>query len=107
MVGVCYRPPPNQNDFIEKLEEVGEEVLFKVRTDSEIYLLGDFNICFFFQKCSSLCKKYLEFLRMFNWTQLITEATRITSNSSSLIDHILSNSCEKYVSLEKYWHWIL
>ena len=32
---------------------------------------------------------------MFNLTQLITEATRVTSSSSSLIDHILSNSCEK------------
>ena len=32
---------------------------------------------------------------MFNFTQLITEATRVTSNSSTLIDHILSNSCEK------------
>ena len=32
---------------------------------------------------------------MFNLTQLITKATRVTSNSSSLIDHILSNSCEK------------
>ena len=49
----------------------------------------------FFQKCSNLCKKYLGFLRMFNFTQLITEATRVTSNSSTLIDHILSNSCEK------------
>ena len=50
---------------------------------------------FFFQKGSNLCKKNLEFLRMFNLTQLINEATRVTSNSSSLIDHILSNSCEK------------
>ena len=63
-------------------------------TDSEIYLLGDFNICFF-QKCSNICKKYLDVLRMFNLTQLITEATRVTCSSSSLIDHILSNSCEK------------
>ena len=89
VVGACYRPP-KQNDFFEKLEEE----LFKIRTDSEIYLLGDFNICFF-QKCSNLCKKYLDVLRMFNLTQLITEATRVTSSSSSLIDHILSNSCEK------------
>ena len=39
----CYRPPPPPtNDFIEKLEEV----MFKIRTDSKIHLLGDFNICF-------------------------------------------------------------
>ena len=50
---------------------------------------------FFFQKCSNLFKKYLEVLKMFNLTQLITEATRVTCGSSSLIDHILINSCEK------------
>ena len=39
VVGACNRPP-KQNDFIEKFEEV----LFKIRSDAEIYLLGDFNI---------------------------------------------------------------
>ena len=32
---------------------------------------------------------------MFNLTQLISEATRVTENSANLIDHILSNTCEK------------
>ena len=32
---------------------------------------------------------------MFNLKQLITAATRVTSSSSSLIDQILSNCCEK------------
>ena len=45
VVGACYSPPI-------------EEVLFKIRSDAEIYLLGDFNICFF-QECSNLYKKYL------------------------------------------------
>ena len=52
LVGACYRPP-KQNDFIDKLEEL----LFKVRTDSEIYLLGDFNICFFFSKMLKFIQK--------------------------------------------------
>ena len=43
-VGACHRTP-KQTDFIEKLEEI----LFMIRSDSEIYILGDFNI-FFFQK---------------------------------------------------------
>ena len=88
VLGVCYRP---QTKWL--YWEAWREI-FKIRTDSEIYFLGDLNICFF-QKCSNLCKTYLEFLRMFNFTQLITEATRVTSNSSTLIDNILSNSCEK------------
>ena len=45
VVDACYRPQ-KQNDFIEKFEEV----LFKIRSDAEIYLFGDFNIiCFFFR----------------------------------------------------------
>ena len=50
---------------------------------------------FLFRRAQIYAKKNLEFLRMFNLTQLINEATRVTSNSSSLTDHILSNSCEK------------
>ena len=44
--------------------------------------------------CSNLYTKYLGVLRLFNLTQLISEAIRITWNSSSLIDHVLSNTCE-------------
>ena len=53
LVGACYRPP-KQNDFIDKLEEL----LFKVRTDSEIYLLDDFNICFFSKMLKFIQKVY-------------------------------------------------
>ena len=52
VVGACYRSP-KQNDLIEKLEDI----LFQIRSDSEIYILGDFNI-YFLQKSSNLFKKY-------------------------------------------------
>ena len=55
VVGVCYRPP-KQNDFIEKLEEE----MLKIRTDSEIYLFGDFNI-FFFRSAQIYAKNILDF----------------------------------------------
>ena len=48
----------------------------------------------FFQTCSNLYKQYLVVMRLFNLTQLNSEATRITWNASSLIDHVLSNTCE-------------
>ena len=89
VIGTCYRPP-KQYDFTEKLEES----LFKIRSDSEVYLLGDFNICLLHRN-SNLCKKYLSTLRMFDLKQLITDATRVTSTSSALIDHVLSNTSEK------------
>ena len=89
VIGTCYRSS-TQTDFIDKLEES----IFKLRSDSEIYLLGDFNICLVY-KDSSLCRKYISFMRMFDFNQLISEATRVTSSSSTLIDHILSNTSEK------------
>ena len=39
LIGTCCRPP-KQTDFIEL-----EESIFKIRSDSEIYLLDNFNIC--------------------------------------------------------------
>ena len=40
-------------------------------------------------------KKYLEFCKTFGLKQLIKSPTRVTPNSSTLIDHILTNTDEK------------
>ena len=97
VTGTCYRPP-KQNDFIEQLEES----LFEIRLDSELYLLGDFNICLL-RKISNLCRIYISTLRMFGLKQLTTDATRVTSgiSSSTLIDQISSNTSENIVNLEQ------
>ena len=79
-----------QSDFIEKLEES----LFKIISDSELYLLGGFNICLL-RKTSNLCNTYLSTLMVFGLKQLITDATKVATLSSALIDHILSNTSEK------------
>ena len=43
---------------------------------------------------SQLCKRYKEFCAFFSLHQLIKVPTRITSQSATLIDHILTNSPE-------------
>ena len=78
--------------------------------DNEIYLLGDFNINLLqngnyilnrkgLAACQgpvhTLINKYQEFCQVFSLKQLITYPTRVTCNTSSLIDHILTNSAEK------------
>ena len=78
--------------------------------DNEIYLLGDFNISLLQNRnyilnrkgmtaCQrpvhTLINKYQEFCQIFSLKQLITCPTRVTCNTSSLIDHILTNSTEK------------
>ena len=78
--------------------------------DNEIYLLGDFNINLLqnvnyilnrkgMAACQetvhTLINKFQEFCQIFSLKQLITCPTRITCNTSSLIDDILTNSSEK------------
>ena len=65
-----------------------------LRSDCEIFILGDFNICWS-QRSSSILKLYTNLLKLFDLEQIIAEPTRITPTSSSLIDHILCNNKEK------------
>ena len=40
-------------------------------------------------------KSYKQFISLFNLTQIITDPTRVTNCSSTLIDHICFSDCEK------------
>ena len=106
IVGIFYRPP-DQYSFLEKISVDFEKLNSLNR---EIYILGDINIDLlskgkyvFDQKNSlfddvnvnTLFKKYKEFCSSFGLVQLIKVATRITSESSTLIDHILTNMSGK------------
>ena len=78
--------------------------------DNEIYLLGDFEIdllqnrnCILNGKGTAACQgpvhtltnKYQEFCQILSSKQVITCSTSVTCSTSSLIDHILTNSTEK------------
>ena len=47
--------------------------------------------------CSNDAQSYLDMLTSKSFTPLITKPTRVTSNSSSIIDHILTNCMSHYV----------
>ena len=83
-----YRPP-RDNNFIEKFQSV----LDSLDHGNEIYLMGDFNICY--KQKSALYKSYYELLQSFSLRQLICEPTRITSDSSTIIDHVICNPAAK------------
>lgn len=85
----CYRPPTDES-FLAKFENM----LSKVELGQEIYVLGDLNINFS-QKQSTQCKKYINILNLFHCKQIITEPTRTTSNSNTILDHIVTNCVEK------------
>ena len=89
LISSCYRPP-NDQSFLEKLETS----LSKVDLSGEFYILGDINIDFK-NKSSALYKRYVQLLSAFNCKQLISEATRVTDNTSTILDHVITNSKDK------------
>ena len=62
----------------------------------EAHIPGNFNICMK-QDRSSLAHQYCGILDSLSFVQLIDQFTRITANSSSVLDHILTNSETKVV----------
>ena len=88
IVGTCYRAPKN-NNVIECLEST----MRKLRGDCDTFILGDFNICTL--KNYNLRNRYLKLLDLNSFKQLITSPTRVTKSSSSIIDHICTNSSNK------------
>ena len=65
MVGTVYRPPKQTNFFNHF-----ENVFLKIRSDIEVIILGDFNVCFK-DRASSIYKKYVDVINLFNMKQLI------------------------------------
>ena len=71
-----------------------EEILSNLRSDSEIIILSDVNICCL-QRSSSIFQFYTNILKLFDLDKIIAEPTKITPTISSLLDHILCNNKEK------------
>ena len=100
--GVIYKPA-SQSQFLEQMITEFEAL----DINNEIYVLGEFNINLLFRekkflsvsqmklkRLIKICcqiKRYKEFCSICGLNQLIDCPTRITSNTSSLIDHILTN----------------
>ena len=90
LIGVVYRPP-DQPGFVENFSEA---ILNSTNFDSqEVYILGDFNINVLDN--SHLVKSYKEVCSLHGLKQIIETFTRITEKTSTLIDHILTNSVDK------------
>ena len=65
--------------------------------EKEIYLIGDINRDLLNNHINNVWTEYME---PFGLTQLVSKATRVTSNSRTLIDHIYSNCPENVNSLD-------
>ena len=84
---ILYRPPNASCDWIDLFEE---ELSIAQTTGLEIIRLGDFNINY--SNCSN--KKWLHMVELFDLTQMFTTPTRVTQNTSSIIDHLYCSNTE-------------
>ena len=92
LVGTWYRPPSSPPNLFSEFEKV----IAKIDAENkELYLLGDIN-CNLLPEANTYDSSYLtNIFDIFGLSQLITEPTRVTPVSKTLIDLCITNSLEK------------
>ena len=93
-----YKAP---DQLLESLTEELDTALSSISLEAEVILLGDFNVNFLATKNDAfraLKRKLLSLTSMYNLEQLIDKPTRITENSSTLIDLLFANNNHRIVS---------
>ena len=92
LIGILYRPPDSSNysntNFPTSLKEILQTASHE---NKEITIMGDVN-CDYFVKDDH--KEVKHIFTAFGLKQLVTKPTRITENSSTLIDVVLTNTPE-------------
>ena len=92
IVGNIYKPPSTD---IKRFNEILNNLLLKIKNDfknaQDVILLGDININLLKHTSHNDTQHYLDTLLENGYMPLINLPTRITENSATLIDHILTN----------------
>merc|ERR1712105_249837 len=83
VVGCCYRPPKQYN-FLEQFEEC----VAKIDPEMEVLILGDMNICVL-KKSGWMYNNYKRIQDMYGMSQLVSQVTRETPTSATILDHII------------------
>ena len=105
MVRIIYRAR-SQGNYLKVLNNNINKI---DSVNNEIYILGDFNINLYINNSYILAKKnilnnksvpsnvksYQEFCTLFGLKQLIIAPTRVTTGSSTIIDHVLASFPER------------
>ena len=82
-----YRPPNARSDWIDLFEQ---EISIAQTTGHEIIMMGDYNIDY--KSCTN--RKWLNMIQLFDLAQLVSEPTRITETSATIIDPVSTNRPE-------------
>lgn len=97
ILGVCYRPPSCSPTFADDLHDVIHMITLRY-PNSPFLLLGDFNfpnmvwsnVRSYCHSFSSEGDRFLNLCNDFNLSQLVMQATRITSTTSNILDLVLT-----------------
>lgn len=90
LISTWYRPPNSPIEIFQGFEEMIDKI---DQTNLEYYLLGDMNCDMLSNSYPSACLNNI--LDLYGLKQLITEPTRITQNTRTLIDLCITNTPEK------------
>ena len=82
-IALFYRPPCSNVYVLDRL--FSTLCNLDVSVFSNFYLIGDFNINFVCE-ASPFCSNLLSIVSSFNLIQVVTEPTRVSSNTATLID---------------------
>ena len=96
IIGSLYRPPNVPTAYMDSLLDCIEEL--NLNYDNMI-LLGDLN-CDYFKRDSQNMNIFTFLESAYKMSQLVTAPTRVTINTSTLIDVILSNMPESHILTE-------
>ena len=95
LVSTWYRPPQSPPDIFNSFEQLVGKIDAE---NSELYLLGDLNCNLLPCTSDHNSANLTNILDIYGLSQLITEPTRITANSQSLIDVCITNCPQKVPS---------
>ena len=93
--GVVYRPPGQ--DLDEFNTDFSQLISSLTKKNNDVFILGDFNIDLLKVHDHSLTSNFFDIMSSNHFLPSITKPTRITSNTSTLIDNILSNCISKMI----------
>ncbi|XP_065675816.1 uncharacterized protein LOC136092023 [Hydra vulgaris] len=90
IVSTCYRPPEGN---IKKCSNYLEEIFLKINKEQKkLFCIGDLNIdCLKYKECP-ITKLFFDNMFQHCILPIINKPTRVTSNTISAIDNILTNS---------------
>ena len=94
LVGTWYRPPNSPSDLFSYFETLLDKIDSE---NSEFHLLGEINcnMMSLLPERNTCSSELMNILDIFDFHQLITEPTRITLDSQTLIDLCITNSTDK------------